>query len=206
MVTLGGLKLGGNQRVFINGGSGGTGIGAMQVAKAFGAFVVSTCSPASSALVRSLGADVLIDYRSVNLPAHLTENYSGSNQFDIIVDCVGLNEVFLASPAFLKPDGFYANVGGAQDMYTLCQSLGFLWIVLVNTYFPSILGGTPRRHSFIMMSPEEGAATFKDSEYLVATGQVKMVIDSQFPMEDVLKGYERTMSGRAKGKIVINIA
>lgn len=73
----------------------------MQLAKVYGAHVVTTCSPSSKSLVSSLGADELIDYRAVDLVKHLSKTYN-EDKFDIIFDTVGVGELFYASPAYLK--------------------------------------------------------------------------------------------------------
>lgn len=76
---------------------------AIQLAKAYGAYVVTTASPSSTALVKSLGADEVIDYRAVDLPVYLSENFGEEDKkFDILVDTQGVSTLYYASPAFLK--------------------------------------------------------------------------------------------------------
>lgn len=92
---------------FQNGGSGGVGTIAIQVAKVYGAYVVKTASPASTELVKSLGADEIIDYRSVDLPAYLSENYgTGDKVFDIVLDAAGVSKLYYASPKYSKVRSF----------------------------------------------------------------------------------------------------
>lgn len=124
LVHTGGLKKGGGQRVFINGGSGGVGVYAIQVratfllalslplltdviatqlAKAYGAYVVATCSPQSKKLVESVGADELIDYKEGNLVAQLSERYAEKEKpFDIVFDTIGKSrELYNTSASYL---------------------------------------------------------------------------------------------------------
>lgn len=181
LVTIGGLKMGAGQRVFVvrppnlfsptrallrnrhltvslpkNGGSGGVGTGAIQIAKAFGAYVVSTSSPTSASLLTSLGADALIDYRAVgSLPSYLAQHYASDSPegFDIILDCIGLNELYVASPGYLRPEGVFLNVGGAP--LRGWRDVGkVIWDVLGAVARPRWAGGVPREYKFIQTPPE----------------------------------------------------
>lgn len=154
-------------RRFQNGGSGGTGAWAIQVrppslshsfpdsrisqiAKAYGAYVVTTCSPATRSFVSSLGPDDLIDYHSVPLSAHLSTTYA-STPFDLIFDTVGIAELYHASPKFLKPQGKCLDIAGAAHitgLWSMVKVIGGLVNKLVR---PRILGGTPREYKFLML-------------------------------------------------------
>lgn len=113
VMKLGGLKKGSGQRVFINGGSGGVGAYAVQLAKAYQAFVVTTSSPASQDLVSSFKPDATIDYRNVNLPEVLQRDYNvkDGKGFDIIFDSVGSGPLYDNAKYYLKSDGVFADVG-----------------------------------------------------------------------------------------------
>ena len=75
-----------------------------QIAKSYGAYVVSTTSPSSQSIVSTLGADELIDYHAVDLPAFLRDNYGKTEEkrFDIIFDTVGVEGVYQVAPKILK--------------------------------------------------------------------------------------------------------
>ncbi|KAM0752094.1 NAD(P)-binding protein [Meredithblackwellia eburnea MCA 4105] len=206
LVTIGGLVKGDGKRIFINGGSGGVGFGAIQIAKAYGAYVVSTCSPESEALVRSLGADEVIDYRSVDLIPYLSEKYTGRLSFDILCDNVGNPELFLhsASGSYLKPDGMYINVGGGA--FNGWKDTGwFLWQLLKCTCVPVFLGGVPRKYRFIQTPPGRVGEAMRAAAQLIDEGKFKGVIDSEYEFEDAVKAYDRIISNRAKGKVVIKV-
>ncbi|GAA5989458.1 hypothetical protein JCM10908_000483 [Rhodotorula pacifica] len=206
LVTTGGLRKGANQRVFINGGSGGVGVYAVQVARAYGAHVVTTCSSASRALVESLGADEILDYKEKPLVQQLKDKYS-AQPFDIIFDAAtGDAKLYHQSPHYLKKKGVFADIVGPQD----ALKHGYLGLfralsdVLNRTIRPTLLGGTPRKYKFVMMKPTRGE--MQEMLELIQEGKLKPVVDEVFGFEQALKAYERQKSGRAKGKVVISLA
>jgi NADPH:quinone reductase-like Zn-dependent oxidoreductase len=89
------------QRVFVNGGSSGTGLFAVQFAKALGAYVVATGSGQSGELLTKLGVDEVVDYRKVGpLAQYLGKTYgSKETQFDVVHDCIGVSELFFGCKA-----------------------------------------------------------------------------------------------------------
>ena len=92
------------QKVLINGASGGVGTFAVQIAKSFGANVTGVCSGKSAALVRSLGADQVIDYTKEDFT-------KGAERYDLILDCVG-TQPLLGFKRVLKPKGICVLIGG----------------------------------------------------------------------------------------------
>ncbi|SCZ98587.1 BZ3500_MvSof-1268-A1-R1_Chr3-1g05482 [Microbotryum saponariae] len=209
---LGGLKKdqdGEQKRVFINGGSGGVGGYAVQIARLLGAFVVTTCSDASWSYVESLKPNEVINYRQVDLAQELTKRYS-SRPFDLIFDTVGI-DLHKDSPKFLKADGpGYIDIAGPHMTGTVMSTIGSLSSILYRTAWPRLLGGTPRKYRFARlpvekMVPElkQAAELFKDGEY-EAKGGIPMV-DSVHSFDEALKAYERQMSLRAKGKVVVKV-
>jgi NADPH:quinone reductase-like Zn-dependent oxidoreductase len=168
LVNHGGLKRGDGKRIFVNGGRG---IGSWavqvnwtnslptfctlfnclwQIAKEYGAHVVTTCSPESQSMVKSLGPDAIIDYRSVqpSLSSYLANNYSTS-KFDLIFDTVGANVAALygTSPAYLQPDGIYLDIAGALHIFdNVMSALTTVAGMLNRTMRPTVLGGTPRKY------------------------------------------------------------
>jgi hypothetical protein len=114
-----------------------------QIAKAYGAYVVTTCSPDSQAFVKSLGPDATIDYRS-----YLASTYSAF-KFDLIFDTVGtdISALYAASPAYLQPEGIFLDVAGAVHIMDNVKSALTTVVGIINgTVRPTFLGGTPRKY------------------------------------------------------------
>ncbi|GAA6015355.1 hypothetical protein JCM10207_008960 [Rhodosporidiobolus poonsookiae] len=205
LVDGAGLKKGAGQRVFINGGSGGAGVYAIQLAKAYGAYVVTTCSPASRRLVESLGPDEVIDYKAGDLVETLSERFSVKEKpFDIVFDTVGYNErLYPQSPRFLAPKGTFVDIVGPPldgTALSLVSAIGFFFARSVR---PAWLGGTPRTYKFLFMQPKE--VHLKEMAKFAGEGKLKPIIDEVFPFEQALRAYDRQKSGRAKGKVVVSI-
>lgn len=205
LVRKANIKLG--DSVFINGGSGGLGSITVQVVKAAvgpTGRVTATCSEPKLPFVKSLGADEVIDYTAYpSLAAHVAKSYTHT-RFDAVIDTVGIQELYTASPVFLKPSGLFLNAGGQRIPLRLWPFLGMFWIMLLNYVYPASLpGGVPRRYAFL-----SGRATREDHEEvkrLVEEGKLKVPLDSVWEMEEALGAYERIESQRAKGKVVVRV-
>ena len=118
-------------------------------------------------------------------------------QLDLIVDCAGDDALYTRSPAYLKPAGrFLSIVGGrSQGVYP----------VLMHQLRPVWLGGTPRAFQMTGLTPSGALA--REVAACAADGRLREVpIDSEYAMEDVPAAYERLMTKRARGKIVIRVA
>ncbi|OCL11073.1 GroES-like protein [Glonium stellatum] len=181
-------------RVFINGGSGGTGIFGIQIAKIKGCHVTTTCSAANMELCKSLGADEVIDYTSVDVCQALKEK---GEVFGLAVDNVGAPaDLYKASSSFLLPLGKFVQVGAEV-------SWGATATVMSNFMVPSFLGGGKRKYEFISVKNK-----YEDLNELATwlkEGKLKSVIDSAFEFEDAPKAFEKLKKGRAKGKIVVHV-
>ncbi|KAH8801730.1 hypothetical protein F5884DRAFT_889820 [Xylogone sp. PMI_703] len=180
-------------KVLLNGGGGDVGAIALQAAVACGATVVATCSASKSDMVASLGASEIRQSSNTSL----AEKH-GSEQFDIILDTVGSQDLYTNSPAYLKPRGIYVNVG------TVGISQGVsLWRWFRNSTYPRLLGGVPR--TFIMFNtvPDKPRAIKIDE--LAEDKKLRVPVDSIFQIEDALKGYERMQAGNRNGRILIEI-
>lgn len=152
LVDVGGLKQGTAKRVLINGGSGGVGHYAIAIAKAHGAYVVTTCSGESASLVKSAGADEFVDYKSVKVTAHLKEHYSVAQGkgFDFIFDVVGNSELFNHSEDYLVRDGIYCDI--AVDPHPTLTKVPFIILgVLEKLFRPKLLGGVARKYKIISL-------------------------------------------------------
>ncbi|KAF3805726.1 Reticulon-4-interacting protein 1 [Colletotrichum gloeosporioides] len=181
--------------VLVNGGSGGTGMFAIQVAKALGcARVVAVCSGQNADFCRSLGADDVIDYKKGDLVDALQKR---GEQFDHILDTIFLDtELYWQSHQYLVPDGTYVAIGLPLTAHTFTT---LIWIHLL----PRLFGGGKRRFKFhsVFANPEH----FLQVGRLVEEGKVKPVIEDVFGLEDAGKAYARIKSGKAAGKLVIAV-
>lgn len=182
MTALQGLRdqaaLQAGNRVLIIGASGGVGHLAVQVAKAMGGVVTGVCSGRNVELVTSLGADAVIDYTK-------PEPYKGQAPFDVIYDCVGsAPNDFLP---LLTPNGRFASCMPGPSVF-----MG----AALNLF-------RARKVLPVMLKPN--AADLTTLNAWVNAGKLKVVIDSRFPLADVPKAWERSRSGRAVGKIVVEV-
>ncbi|KAL1622583.1 putative secondary metabolism biosynthetic enzyme [Neofusicoccum ribis] len=184
-------------KVLINGGSGGVGTAAIQIAKALGAVhVTATCSAANIELCRRLGADDVLDYRSVDVVETLKRK---GEVYDLIVDVVGNPELKLYenSGAYLKERASYVQVGMPVSMVGI-RSLARRALT------PRCSGGGQR--SFQFLKAKIDAEHLRRVGELVQDGKLQAVIDKTFQMDDVPQAFEMLRQGRTKGKIVIHVA
>ena len=170
---------GASQRVLVVGASGGVGHLAVQIAKSTGATVVGVCSAKNAALVRELGADDVVDYAA-------PDPYRGQAPFDIILDCVAHDpKPFLP---LLTDKGHYAStIPGAT---TFLRAAGNLF-------------GGKKIHAVMLKTRGRDLAVL---DRLVEAEKLRVVIDGHFPLADLKKAWERSLTGRAVGKIVIDVA
>ncbi len=183
------------QFVLIHAGTGGVGHVAVQLAKSCGARVATTVSSADKAeLARSLGADEIINYREEK-PAEYVARLTGGRGFDVVFDTVGganLDASFLAT----GPGGVVVstNTRSTHDLSPLHAKALTLSVVFM--LLPLITGQGRERHGEIMA---QAAA-------LVQGGKLRPHLDRTFPLEDIAKAHEFLDSGRAVGKVVIQVA
>jgi NADPH:quinone reductase-like Zn-dependent oxidoreductase len=167
-------------KVLINGASGSVGSAAVQIARALGAEVTGVCSTGNVELVKSLGADTVIDYTK--------EDFTQNGQtYDFIMDTVGKTS-FDACKNSLNPNGGYlASGGGLKEM--------------IQALWTSITGG---KKVFAGISSES-----KDDlifiKGLVEAGKLKPVIDRCYPMEQIVEAHRYVDQGHKKGNVVITI-
>jgi NADPH:quinone reductase-like Zn-dependent oxidoreductase len=181
--------------VFINGGSGGTGIFGIQIAKTLGCRVTTTCSTANVGLCKSLGADEVLDYKSVDVVKKLSE---GGPQYDLVVDNAGSpGDLYSSSHNFLQSKGKFVQVAAEV-------SVGGLTGLVSRIARPGFLGGGKRKFQFLGVANK--AQDFEQLAAWMAEGKIKSVIDQVFAFEDAPKAYEKLRTNRAKGKIIINVS
>ncbi|MCP9908290.1 NAD(P)-dependent alcohol dehydrogenase [Cyanobium sp. BA5m-21] len=174
-------KLQRGQKALINGASGGVGTYAIQLAKYSGAEITGVCSTANLALVKSLGADKVIDYTK--------EDFTQSGEtYDIILDTVVGKTSFSRCKGSLKPKGLYLAVaGGLQEMGQM------LWT--------SITGG----QKVIFGSPPERKEELIFLKELIEAGKIESVIDRRYPLEQTAEAHRYVDKGHKKGNVVITV-
>jgi NADPH:quinone reductase-like Zn-dependent oxidoreductase len=176
------------QKVLINGAAGGVGTFAVQIAKSFGAEVTGVCSTGNVDMVRSIGADHVIDYTQ--------EDFTKSGQrYDLILDTVG-NHSFSAFRHVLNPMGIYIAVGGPSGRWMI-GPLASAIIALVLSRFMS------QKLLMVLMRPSKGDLTTMHK--LMKTGKVTPVIDRRYGLSEVPEAIRYLEAGHARGKVVIGL-
>jgi NADPH:quinone reductase-like Zn-dependent oxidoreductase len=177
------------QKALINGAGGGVGTFAVQIAKSFGAEVTGVCSRRNVDMVRSLGADQVIDYTQ--------EDFTKSGQrYDLLFDCVG-NHSLSASRRVLNPKGICIMVGDRSGR-GISGVLARLITALVLSWFVS-----QKLVTFLARPNREDLTIIRD---LMATGKLTPVIDKRYSLSEVPRAIRYLGEGHARGKVVITLA
>jgi NADPH:quinone reductase-like Zn-dependent oxidoreductase len=176
------------QKVLINGASGGVGTFAVQIAKAYGADVTGVCSTRNVALVRSIGADHVIDYTREDFT-------KGAQHYDLIVDNVATHSL-REYKRVLNPKGIYVMIGST--------TIGnwFAWLAtpiegLMLSPFVSQKFGM-----FVAELNKEDLATLGD---LMQSGKVTPVIDTRYKLSETPEALRYLEKGHARGKVVLTV-
>jgi len=114
-----------------------------------------------------------------------------------VLDCVGLQALYVNSPAYLKPAGMVINIGSMEGAASTLKNWFF------NTWWPAWLGGVPRRYIMFSTPPSKDDAIVLIK--LVEEGKLKASVDSVFGMEDVIRAYERIATMRARGRVIVKV-
>lgn len=184
-------------KIFINGGSGGTGIFGIQFAKASGCHVTTTCSTPNVDLCKSLGADEVIDYKKEKVVDALLR-MAKDRKFDHVVDNVGSDDQLkLQCHRFMQSEGKMVVVGGEPSFKAIGSALKM-------KVLPGFLGGV--KGNVAGFWPTQKAEDYQQMGEWMKEGKVKAVIDTKFPFEQAPQAFEKLKTGRAKGKIVIEVA
>ncbi|EIW58280.1 NAD-P-binding protein [Trametes versicolor FP-101664 SS1] len=196
---LGLAALEAGQSVFVNGGSTAVGAFAIQIAKAKGARVSASASAKNEQYVRGLGADEFFDYTKAPLHEQLAAA-DVTPKYHVFLEAVGILDpaLFIHSPAYLAPDGVFLSVGPQGSGIGTIAS--FAWNVLLR---PPFLGGVRRKWKLVTITPKP--ADLEGFAALVENGKIRPLVDSVYAFEDVLKAYERVMTKRATGKVVVKV-
>jgi NADPH:quinone reductase-like Zn-dependent oxidoreductase len=187
--ALQGLRDGGKiqqgQRVLINGAAGGVGTFAVQIAKSFGANVSGVCSTRNLELVRSIGADRVIDYSR--------EDFTQSRErFDVILDCVG-NRALSECTRVLVPKGIHVPVGGSGDRLLLSLVTKLVLSAFVSQKLVTF---------FLAKANKEDLTIICE---LMATRKVTPVIDKHYRLNEVAEAIRYLEQGHARGKVVVSV-
>lgn len=184
--THGGLQAG--QKVLINGASGGVGTFAVQIAKALGAEVTAVCSAGNVELIRSLGADHVIDYTKEDF----TRN---GKRYDLFLHIAG-HQSWKEYCRVLNPDSKFILVGAPKGS-RLLGPVGFMLKLKLGSL------GAPQKMTFYI-------AEFKREDFLLLSemmerGQVKPVVERAYPLTQISDAMRHLGTGHAKGKIVVTM-
>jgi NADPH:quinone reductase-like Zn-dependent oxidoreductase len=176
------------QKVLINGAAGGVGTFAVQIARSVGADVTGVCSTRNVDMVRSIGADQVVDYTR--------EDFTESGlRYDVILDMIG-NHSLSDRRRALTPKGTLVLVGGPDKGRWLGPLIGLLKVLLVSPFVSQklrpILAHSSKEDLIIMQG-------------LLAAGTVTPVIDRSYPLSEVSEAISYLEEGHARGKVVITV-
>jgi len=193
-------KLSANQRVLIHAGSGGVGSVAIQLARHLGATVFTTVGQRNVELVKRLGADVPIDYRSARFEDVATD-------CDVVLDSAG-GETLVRSFECVKAGGVVVSIGSTPSA-AFARSWGLNpIIVLAISVMSRKATAAARRHNaryeYLFMRAD--GEQLREITRLVEGGVIKPLVDKIFPLEQVRDALAYSESGRATGKVVIEVA
>jgi NADPH:quinone reductase-like Zn-dependent oxidoreductase len=176
------------QNVLINGAAGGVGTFAVQIAKAFGAHVTAVCSTRNVDMVRSLGADEVIDYTREDFTRR-------AKRYDLFLD-VAATHSLTARKRVLTPTGTLVSVGSPGYGGTASILAGLLEVAVRSRF------GSQKLLSFMAKSSKEDLIAIKE---LIEAGKVKPVIDRTYPLSKAAEAIAYLEKGHAQGKVVITV-
>lgn len=187
------------QKVLIHAGSGGVGTFAIQLAKHLGATVATTASAANAAMVKELGADVVIDYRSQKFE----EELSG---YDVVLNSLDA-ATLEKSLRVLKPGGKLISISGPPDpAFARAQGLNVVLRLVLRMMSAGIRRKAKRAgvdYSFLFMHADGGQ--LGRIAKLIEDGTIRPVVDRVFPFEQLNEAFATIDTGRAKGKVVVTL-
>jgi NADPH:quinone reductase-like Zn-dependent oxidoreductase len=170
------------KKILINGASGSIGSAAVQLAKYYGAEVTAVCNSKNLELIKSLGADYVIDYTK--------EDFTGTDRlYDAVFDAVGKSSFFRCKK-ILKPGGIYVST-----------ELGFLSQNIFLTLWTYFFG----RKRVLFPIPKDSKEDILFFKRLIEEGKYKAVIDRTYPLEHILEATKYVETGQKTGNVVITI-
>ncbi len=197
LVEKANLKKG--QKVFIQAGSGGVGTFAIQLAKHLGAFVATTTSTANVDWVKSLGADIVIDYKKDDFEKLL-------HGYDVVLNSQD-SETLAKSLNVLKPGGQLISISGPPDP-AFAEAIGAPWFVksIMRLLSFGIRRKAKRNNvSFSFLFMRANGGQLGKISALIDSGAIRPVVDRVFPFESTREAMDYVETGRAKGKVVVKM-
>lgn len=193
-------KLGANQRVLIHAGGGGVGSVAIQLARHLGATVFTTVGHRNVDLVKRLGADVAIDYRS--------ERFEDvAKDCDVVLDSAG-GDTLVRSFECVNPGGVVVSIGGAPSAaFARRWGLNPIIVLAIRAMSRKATAAARRhnaRYEYLFMRAD--GEQLREITRLVEGGAIKPLVDKVFPLQQVRDALAYSESGRATGKVVITVA
>jgi NADPH:quinone reductase-like Zn-dependent oxidoreductase len=187
------------QKVLIHAGSGGVGTIAIQLAKHLGAIVATTTSTANLDLVKSLGADIAIDYKTTDFEKVLRD-------YDVVLNSLGTGTLN-KSLQVLKPGGMLISISGPPDP-SFAKDQRLSWsLKLVMTHLSYGIRKKAKRHhvsySFLFMKAD--GDQLREITSLIDAEVLRPVVDRVFPFESTKEALAYVETGRAKGKVVVKV-
>ncbi len=174
------------QKVLINGASGGVGTFGVQIAKSFGADITGVCSTRNVDMVRSIGADRVIDYTR--------EDFTKSGQrYDVFFDCIGQHSLSVCR-RILNPKGIYVGAGGPSDRWMIGLIARMIQSLVLSGFGSQKFGG------LIAKVNKEDLTLLRE---LIQAGKVTPVIDRRYSLSEVPEAIRYLEAGHARGKVVI---
>jgi NADPH:quinone reductase and related Zn-dependent oxidoreductases len=193
------LNLQKGQKILIHAGSGGVGTFAIQMAKLMGAFVAVTASDKGYELVKSLGADQIINYKKENFEEMLTG-------YDAVFDTLG-GEVLEKSFRILKPGGQIVSISNVPNArFGREAKLGWIKtaiLSLVSRKITALEKQSHTRYHFLFMKPS--GVQLKVLKEFIEAGRIKPIVDKVYHLNDAGQAFHYLEGGSAKGKVVIRI-
>jgi NADPH:quinone reductase-like Zn-dependent oxidoreductase len=176
------------QKVLINGASGGVGTFAVQIAKSLGAEVTGVCSTRNVEMVRSLGADHVVDYTHDDF-------MQGGKRYDLILDNVG-NRALSDYTDVLNPDGVFIIIGGPNAGNFLGAMVSPIKAKLLSPFVSQ---------KFVFLLADLNQTDLSVLADLMQAGKLSAVIDKRYPLGEVPTAVGYLEEGHARGKVIINV-
>ena len=188
------------QKILIHAGSGGIGVFAIQYAKSLGLFVATTTSTQNVEWVKSLGADLVIDYKKQNYLDMIKD-------YDLVYDTLG-GKIKSDSLNVLKPGAKLISIVGPPDRkFAIERKLSFIvrtFLTLVNLKVQWLAKRKKVSYHYLLM--ESKGSQLAEITKIIEAGKIKVYIDKIYPLEDTLGALEHVKAGRTKGKVVVKMS